>query len=181
MATKSKSAGRWGQFLTNDQRDIRWEKVIMAGSSHGSTTAARFSMHQPVDRVVMFCGPRDNTETWQGGHSATPPHRFFGFSHVLDKGWQEDHYCRSWQLLKMNQCGEVINVEKSLPPFENTRRLITDCRKGMSETLIPVWSQSRVLSKMKKVHFVTKQCGNISFCILSKKLVNRSAGMQIVR
>ena len=99
----------------------------MAGSSHGSTTAARFSMHQPVDRVVMFCGPRDNTETWQGGHSATPPHRFFGFSHVLDKGWQEDHYCRSWQLLKMNQCGEVINVEKSLPPFENTRRLITDC------------------------------------------------------
>ena len=27
----------------------------------------------------------------------------------------------------MNQCGEVINVEKSLPPFENTRRLITDC------------------------------------------------------
>jgi hypothetical protein len=75
----------------------------------------------------MFCGPRDNTETWQGGHSATSPHRFFGFTHVLDKGWQEDHYCRSWQLLKLNQCGDVVNVEKSSPPYENTRRLITDC------------------------------------------------------
>ena len=99
----------------------------MAGSSHGSTTAARFSMHQSVDRVVMFCGPRDNTETWQGSRSATPPHRFFGFTHVLDKGWQEDHYCRSWQFLKLNQCGDVVNVEKSSPPYENTRRLITDC------------------------------------------------------
>jgi hypothetical protein len=84
-------------------------------------------MHQSVDRVVMFCGPRDNTEIWQGGRSATPPHRFFGFTHVLDKGWQEDHYCRSWQLLKLNQCGDVVNVENSSPPYENTRRLITDC------------------------------------------------------
>lgn len=124
---KKNPQGRWGQFLTSDQRDVRWERVIMAGSSHGSTTAARFSMHQSVDRVVMFCGPRDNTETWQGGRSATPPHRFFGFTHVLDKGWQEDHYCRSWQLLKLNQCGDVVNVEKSSPPYENTRRLITDC------------------------------------------------------
>ena len=27
----------------------------------------------------------------------------------------------------MNQCGDVVNVEKSSPPYENTRRLITDC------------------------------------------------------
>ena len=27
----------------------------------------------------------------------------------------------------MNQCGDVVNVEKSSPPYDNTRRLITDC------------------------------------------------------
>ncbi|MDA8042181.1 MAG: hypothetical protein MPJ22_07175 [Pirellulales bacterium] len=50
---KANPQGRWGQFLTNDQRDIRWEKVIMAGSSHGSTTAARFSMYQPGDVFLL--------------------------------------------------------------------------------------------------------------------------------
>ena len=84
-------------------------------------------------------------------------------------------------ITQMNQCGEVINVEKSLPPFENTRRLITDCDlKGNGDPHSGVVPK-QVLSKMKKVHFVTKQCGNISFCILSTKLVNRSAGMQIVK
>jgi sugar lactone lactonase YvrE len=122
--------GTWAQFLTADRQDVRWDKVTMAGSSHGSTTAARFAMHQPVDRVVMFCGPRDNTETWQGGPSATPAHRFFGFSHVLDSGWAADHYCRSWQLLRMNECGPVVNVDEAASPYGDTRRLITACDVG---------------------------------------------------
>ena len=97
----------------------------MAGVSHGATTAARFAVHKPVDRVVMLSGPRDNTETWQGLPSATPANRFFGFSHVLDSGWTADHYCRSWQLLRMQEFGPVVNVDEASPPYSNTRRLIT--------------------------------------------------------
>jgi len=123
-------AGAWSQFLTVDHRNLRWDKVTLAGISHGSTTAARFAMHQSVDRVVMFSGPRDNTETWQGGPSATSPNRFFGFSHVLDAGWEKDHYCRSWQLLRMNECGPVVNVEQTPPPYGHSRRLISDCDMG---------------------------------------------------
>ena len=118
--------GRWEQFLTPDRNGLLWEKVILSGISHGSTTAARFALHQKVDRVVMFSGPRDNTENWQGLPSATAPNRFFGFTHVLDGGWVADHYCRSWQLLKMHQFGPIVNVESAAPPFSNTRRLITD-------------------------------------------------------
>lgn len=118
--------GRWRQFLTTDGKDLRWEKVILAGISHGSTTAARFAIHQKVDRVVMFSGPRDQTETWQGMKSATPANRFFGFTHVLDGGWTGDHYCRSWQLLGLHEFGAIVNVEKSSPPFDHTRRLVTD-------------------------------------------------------
>ena len=118
--------GNWRQFLTEDQSGLRWEKVIMSGISHGSTTAARFAMHQKVDRVVMFSGPRDNTENWQSEPSATPPNRFFGFSHVLDGGWTADHYCRSRQLLKMHNHGPIVNVDGAKPPYGNTRRLITN-------------------------------------------------------
>jgi hypothetical protein len=117
--------GRWEYFLTDDGQRLRWDRVIISGSSHGSTTAARFAKHQRVDRVVMFCGPRDQYETWQGLPSATPTNRFFGFSHVLDDGWTGGHYCRAWELLGLNQVGPIVNVDKTGPPYDNTRRLIT--------------------------------------------------------
>ena len=30
--------GRWEYFLTDDRQGLRWDRVIMAGSSHGATT-----------------------------------------------------------------------------------------------------------------------------------------------
>jgi hypothetical protein len=122
---KENPQGRWETFLTDDRQGLRWDKVIMAGSSHGSTTAARFAIHQKVDRVVMFCGPRDQLETWQGLPSATPANRYFGFSHVLDTGWSGDHYCRSWELLGLHQFGPIVDVDRTPAPFGNSRRLIT--------------------------------------------------------
>lgn len=118
-------AGRWEWFLTSDGQGLRWEDVIVAGISHGSTTAARFAIHQRVDRVVMLSGPRDQTETWQSLPSATPSNRFFGFTHVLDGGWTADHYCRSWELLGLHQHGAIVNVDETPPPYANSRRLIT--------------------------------------------------------
>lgn len=123
---KENPEGRWDYFLTADGKGLRWDRVIISGSSHGSTTAARFAKHQKVDRVVMFCGPRDQYETWQGLPSATEANRFFGFSHVLDGGWTGDHYCRSWALLGLRAYGPMVNVDKAAPPYGNTRRLITD-------------------------------------------------------
>jgi hypothetical protein len=122
---KENPHGKWEQFLTADKTDLQWEKVILSGISHGSTTAARFALHQRVGRVVMFSGPRDNTEKWQGLPSATPVNRFFGFTHVLDGGWTASHYCRSWQLLRMHTLGPVTDVDQTPFPFGNTRRLIT--------------------------------------------------------
>ncbi len=120
-------AGNWGQFLNEDQSDLVWDKVILSGISHGSTTAARFAKEQRVDRVVMFSGPRDNTESWQAFPSATPSNRFFGFTHVLDMGWTAHHYDRSWQMLQLPKYGEIVNVDQQPTPFQNTRQLITDC------------------------------------------------------
>jgi hypothetical protein len=117
--------GAWRQFLTEDGTDLRWEKVILSGISHGSTTAARMAKQVKVDRVVMFSGPRDQYEAWQALPSATPANRFFAFTHILDDGWKNDHYCRSWQMLKLHDYGPLVNVENTPPPFGNSRRLIT--------------------------------------------------------
>jgi hypothetical protein len=125
--------GNWGQFLTADGTGLNWEKVIVSGSSHGSTTAARFAKYVKVSRVVALCGPRDQYQSWQALPSATPPNRYFGFSHVLDGGWKADHYCRSWELLGLNQFGPIVNVDKVKPPYKNTRRLITDFDVGGNE------------------------------------------------
>ena len=122
---KENPQGRWEQFLAADGAGLDWAKVIVAGSSHGATSAARFAVHQRVDRVVLFCGPRDQLESWQRFPSATPADRFFGFSHVLDGGWTGDHYCRSWQMLGLHAFGPIADVDATAAPFGNSRRLIT--------------------------------------------------------
>ncbi|MCB1092495.1 MAG: hypothetical protein KDL87_13245, partial [Verrucomicrobiae bacterium] len=122
---KENPAGHWDHFLTEDGNGLRWDRVIMSGSSHGSTTAARFAKHQKVDRVVMLCGPRDQYQNWQSLPSATPENRYFGFSHVLDGGWTGDHYCRSWELIGLHQFGPIVDVDTAKPPYGNTRRLIS--------------------------------------------------------
>ncbi|MBB6048589.1 BPSS1187 family protein [Armatimonas rosea] len=123
---KENPQGGWDYFLTPGGSELRWERVILAGISHGSTTAARFAKQQKVARVVMLSGPRDQHETWQSLPSATPTNRYFGFSHVLDAGWGGNHYPRSWELLGLEKFGPIVNVDKEKPPYRNTRRLITD-------------------------------------------------------
>jgi len=127
---KKHPEGKWDQFLTKDGNDLQWEKVTLAGSSHGATSSARLAKHQRVGRVVMFCGPRDQLEVWQGITSATPSNRYFGFSHVLDTGWSGDHYCRSWQLMGLNEFGPIVDVDKVPSPYKNSRRLITEADVG---------------------------------------------------
>ncbi len=137
---KNNPQGGWDHFLSTNGAGLRWEDVIIAGSSHGSTTAARFAKYKKVSRVVAFCGPRDQFQTWQSLESATPENRYFGFSHTLDGGWTGDHYCRSWELLGMHKFGRIVNVddtnlkklnaEETAIALENTRRLITNFDVG---------------------------------------------------
>ncbi len=122
--------GKWDYFLTKDGSDIRWEDVIISGSSHGSTTATRFALHTKVDRVVALCGPRDQDQDWQSLPSATPANRIFGFSHVLDGGWTGDHYCRSWEMLGLHEFGPIVNVDEVGAPYGDTRRLVTSFDVG---------------------------------------------------
>ena len=153
--------GDWGQFLNAERKGIDWRKVIVSGSSHGSTTAARFAKYVKVSRVVTLCGPRDQYQMWQALPSATPTNRYFGFTHVLDSGWKADHYCRSWEMLGMNQYGPIVNVDKSRLPYQNTRRLITDFDVGskMKKKHTAVCSQAVGRFKARVASICTNLCG----------------------
>ena len=98
---------------------------MLAGISHGATTAARFAKHQAVARVVLFAGPRDQEETWQSLPSATPIERIYAFSHVLDSGWTQHHYDRSWQLMGLTELGAPVVVEDSAPPYAHSHCLLS--------------------------------------------------------
>lgn len=126
---KTNPQGQWDYFLTEDGKGLRWEHIIVSGSSHGSTTAARFAKYKKVSRVVMFSGPRDQTQTWQNLQSETPANRFFGFTHVDDAGWP-DHYQRSWKMLGLGKLGPVVNVDEAEHPFQNSRQLISKIDVG---------------------------------------------------
>ena len=45
-------------------------------------------------------------------------------SHVLDGGWTGGHYCRSWELLGLEEYGPIVNVDRAAAPYDNTGRLI---------------------------------------------------------
>jgi len=122
---KTNPQGRWEHFLAKDGAGLDWEKVIVSGASHGATSSARFGIAQKCARIVMFCGPRDQLDDWQGLPSATPANRFFGYSHVLDGGWSGDHYPRSWLLLGLNKFGPIVNTDEAKAPYGHSRRLIT--------------------------------------------------------
>ena len=99
--------------------------MILSGSSHGSTTSARFAKHRKVARVVMFCGLETN---WNHGRVFHRLHQLIAiwFTHILDTIWVGDHYCRScrcldWQSWPAGQRGS------SESPFGNSRRLVTNC------------------------------------------------------
>jgi hypothetical protein len=122
--------GHWKQFLTADGNGLEWERVVLSGISHGSTTAARFALHQKVNRVVLFSGPRDQLENWYQLPSATPKDRFFAFTHVLDSGWTKGHYPRSWKMLGLDALGPIVDVDGSAPPFDGSHQLITAADVG---------------------------------------------------
>lgn len=59
--------------------------------------------------AIQVTFPRDQTEKWQGMKSATPPERFFGFTHTED----------AWKYLYTHPVGETGNLVK---PEERCRR-----------------------------------------------------------
>ncbi len=122
---------KWGQFLT-ETGDINWEKLILAGQSQGGGHAPLIAKYHKVSRVIMFGGPKDydknnNKPAKWYSEGATPLKNYFTFNHKQDlQGCTFPQQLEILEMLGLNKFGDPVDIDKTKPPFNNSRILITD-------------------------------------------------------
>ena len=118
----------WARYL--DGSVPRWQSVVVAGHSQGGGHAALLGKLWPVHRVILLGAPADHDRAtdslapWIGKPGATPAERYFGFAHRLDQGFER--ICGSWEGLGLAEFGPLANVEEQVPPYGDSRQLVTD-------------------------------------------------------
>ncbi len=164
VARKRKSRGKMGPVCYQ-----RRQGFDLGKRHHGrqltrlnDLRAFRRSSESRPSRHVLRA-PAIDSKKWQGFPSATPANRFFGFSHVLDGGWSGNHYCRSWQMLGLNEFGPIVNVDKTPAPFWEFPTSGFRCRRRRKTIRKhTVWSRRVVHQpKTKTAHSHTNPFGNI--------------------
>jgi hypothetical protein len=124
LAERQPQAG-WGQYL--DKGEPRWESIIVAGHSHGASSAGLIGKLRRVRRVVMLSGPFDNRggqpAQWTTQPSATPVERVYGFSHTQEE--QYSGHIKDWQAMGLVALGATAQVESAAPPYAGSHQLIT--------------------------------------------------------
>ncbi len=125
----------WGQYLENDG-SIRWKSIVVSGHSQGGGHAGIIGRYHLVARVVMFAamdynGRERMPANWIAAPgstpNATPADRFYGFSHLRDD--QVNFTLLStqvWPAYGMNAFGQIVNVDATTPPYNNTHSLTSN-------------------------------------------------------
>jgi hypothetical protein len=115
----------WGKFLDGDKP--RWDQIIIAGHSHGASSAALIAKHRKVFRAVMLSGPfdhrNDEAAEWTRRPSATPADRYYGFSHTQEE--QHTGHVKDWAALGLPAYGPITNIDGGASPFGGSRQLVT--------------------------------------------------------
>ncbi len=124
--SKSDPDGGWGGFL--DGTKPKWSQIIIAGHSHGASSAGLIGKVRTVNRVVMLSGPYDNRDNqpapWIAMDSVTPVDRYYGFSHSSEE--QNVGHLKNWEAMKLSTGGAVTSVDDTKPPFNNSHQLVTN-------------------------------------------------------
>jgi hypothetical protein len=122
---KSAPAVGWGKYLAGDKP--RWEEIIVAGHSHGASSAGLIGKVRKVHRVVMLSGPFDNRAgepaAWTKRPPATPADRVFGFSHTNEE--QYAGHIKDWAAMGLPALGPLVAVESATPPYSGSHQLVT--------------------------------------------------------
>ncbi len=118
----------WGQYYTGNQ--IQWNKVIVSGHSQGGGHAGIISKIKQVERVVMFAALdwitllNRNADwiTWKG---QTPDNKYYGFTHQNDEAVYFNTIQTTWANYGMNNFGNLILVDTTTIPYNNSHQLYT--------------------------------------------------------
>jgi hypothetical protein len=114
---KQNPGGDWGYFLEGGKP--YWPDIIIAGHSHGASSAGLIGTIRPTSRVVMLSGPLDSGQAWLKVPPVTPLDRFYGFTHAADP--QHAGHLVSFQ--DMNLAGAPASVDGAAAPYGGSHRL----------------------------------------------------------
>lgn len=118
--------GDWGYFLTATGQP-RWDKVIVAGLSHGASSAALIGKLRSVARVVGMSGPLDvfagNTpDAWLTTPGLTSLNKYYFLSHTADPQYAGHQV--AWSALGVSALGPgVLDIAGRVAPYGNSHAL----------------------------------------------------------
>ena len=131
----------WGQYL-NSKGEINWQKLVVAGHSQGGGHAGILGRYKPVARSIMFAamdfsGVLQQPANWIGDPAstpnATPPEKFFAFSHVGDEAVNFLRLRNQiWPAYGIDALGPVVSVDGVIPPYASSHTLTStrDCENA---------------------------------------------------
>ncbi len=113
--------GDWGWYLDDDDQ-LRYEHVIIAGISHGASSSGLYATRRAFHRVVMHSGgwwsvPDD---------SATPVSEWYGLAHTDDE--QYDGILSAWASAGLP--GVPTSIDGATPPYDGAHQLISSIPNG---------------------------------------------------
>jgi hypothetical protein len=113
--------GDWGWYL-DENDELRYEHVIIAGISHGASSSGLFGTRRPFSRVVMHSGG-----WWEADDtSMTPVDQWYGLAHTDDP--QYDGILSGWEASGMS--GVPTSIDGMAPPYGDARQLVTSIANG---------------------------------------------------
>lgn len=119
----------WNQYWTGDSTII-WESIVMSGHSQGGGHAAILGKLKNLERVVIFASEDwmstlDRTPAWVTMDGATSSNKYFAFTHDEDEALDFNRQQIFWEDLGMSPTGNLILVDDTTPPFQNSQTLFT--------------------------------------------------------
>ena len=119
--------GDWAYYLVDGQP--RWNRIIIAGISHGASTAGLIARVRPVARAVLLSGPLDTGQAWLTQPTVTAPDLLWGFSHTRDG--QHNGHLQAFEVLQLP--GAPTRIEDAGAPWGGSQRLITSVDAGNAD------------------------------------------------
>jgi hypothetical protein len=127
--------GDWGYYLDDDD-NLRYEHVIIAGISHGASSSGLFATRRPFHRVAMHSGAWGNV----GDDPVTPIELFYSLSHQDDE--QHPAHLSAWDSAGL--LGTPTVIEEVTAPYGDSRRLVATTPNTYPHCSVVVHSSSPI-------------------------------------
>ena len=115
--TSAEPGGDWGYYLSAQDR-LLYERIVIAGISHGAASAGMYATRRPFSRNVMHSSGAAGSA---GAAKLTPLSEWYGFAHEQDPAYSA--IIASWN--SWGVPGQPTRIDAMPAPFAGSHRLST--------------------------------------------------------